>query len=203
VGRELDDALKLLDSPSYGERVEAVRRLSALDDPRALEGLVRALHDTRNTAVVQAAAESLLQRFDSSAMSALTEAMESDDFDVTQTVGEVLDFAAARGRFADELVNRPSEWAHWWRLTGAGQLRTLLMGVWDPLGVADTPGAYDEYDSYAGQIFNKLLEGGRRGRNLHVHEECRLRSDGPVGELRRISRRCPRGSSGSTACGSI
>ena len=91
VGRELDDALKLLDSPSYEERVEAVRRLSALDDPRALEGLVRALHDTRDTAVVQAAAESLLQRFDSSAMSALTVAMESDDFDVTQTVGEVLE----------------------------------------------------------------------------------------------------------------
>jgi HEAT repeat protein len=105
--KELDEALKLLDSRSYQERIEGVRRLSALDDPRALEGLTRALYDSDDTAVIEAAAESLLERFDSFSMGALADAMKSDNFDVTQTVSDVLYMAAARGRFADELLNRP------------------------------------------------------------------------------------------------
>jgi HEAT repeat protein len=107
VAKDLDEALRLVHSPSWQERVEGVRRLSTLDDPRSLEGLTYALHDSRDTAVIEAAAKSLLERFDSYSMGALAEALRSDDFEVAQTVADVLGFAAERGRFAAELLNRP------------------------------------------------------------------------------------------------
>ncbi len=37
-------------------------------------------------------------------------------------------------------------------------IRHVLMEKWDPIGVADVPEAYDEYDSYIGDIFRLLQE---------------------------------------------
>lgn len=105
MGEDLDAALSLLDSGSWDERVEAVHRLAKLDDPRALEGLTRALYDSRDTAVVEAAASAFLERFDSYAMGALTDAVRSTDFEVSQTVADVLFGASERGRFAAQLLD--------------------------------------------------------------------------------------------------
>jgi HEAT repeat protein len=101
----LQNALTLLESPSWTDRVDAVRRLTALDDPRALEGLSRALHDSRDTAVIEAAAKAFLERFDSYSMGVLTEASRSEDFEVCQTVTDVLYGASERGRFAQQLLD--------------------------------------------------------------------------------------------------
>jgi hypothetical protein len=36
------------------------------------------------------------------------------------------------------------------------QIRHVLLNVWDPIGVKEEPYAQDEYDSYAGPIFDLL-----------------------------------------------
>jgi len=38
-------------------------------------------------------------------------------------------------------------------------IRKVLWEQWDPVGVNDTPEAFDEYDSYAGGIQSLLLRG--------------------------------------------
>lgn len=40
-----------------------------------------------------------------------------------------------------------------------GEIRRVLIRVWDPIGVRDEPNAQDEYDSYIGDVF-ALLTGG-------------------------------------------
>jgi len=47
----------------------------------------------------------------------------------------------------------------WWREHGRQELRELLMAEWDPIGVADAPEAYDEYDFYLEPVLG-LLRGG-------------------------------------------
>lgn len=36
------------------------------------------------------------------------------------------------------------------------QIRHVLLRVWDPIGIKEEPHAQDEYDSYAGPIFELL-----------------------------------------------
>lgn len=38
-----------------------------------------------------------------------------------------------------------------------GQIRRVLLDVWDPIGVKDVPTAQDEYDSYLGDIYELLV----------------------------------------------
>lgn len=38
-------------------------------------------------------------------------------------------------------------------------IREVLMKYWDPIGVKDIPEAQDEYDSYVGGIYRKLVSG--------------------------------------------
>jgi hypothetical protein len=37
-----------------------------------------------------------------------------------------------------------------------GEIRRVLMEVWDPIGINDQPACADEYDSYIGGIFRLL-----------------------------------------------
>jgi hypothetical protein len=45
------------------------------------------------------------------------------------------------------------------QLTSINQraIRDVLLHDWDPIGIADTPEAQDEYDSYISQIFGLLI----------------------------------------------
>jgi len=52
-----------------------------------------------------------------------------------------------------------SEYHAWWKKDGARGLRLILMGAWDPIGVADAPQAQDEYDSYLGPLVGLLRDG--------------------------------------------
>jgi len=45
------------------------------------------------------------------------------------------------------------------------EIRHVLLGVWDPIGVRDEPNAQDEYDGYIGEIF-ALLSGGTTDEQL-------------------------------------
>jgi hypothetical protein len=36
------------------------------------------------------------------------------------------------------------------------QLRTILLSEWDPIGVSGIPEAWDEYDSYVGEVLSML-----------------------------------------------
>jgi hypothetical protein len=36
------------------------------------------------------------------------------------------------------------------------QIRSVLLDVWDPIGIRDEPNAQDEYDMYIGDIFELL-----------------------------------------------
>jgi hypothetical protein len=40
-----------------------------------------------------------------------------------------------------------------------GQIRQVLLSVWDPIGIKDEPNAQDEYDGYAAPIFQLLCDG--------------------------------------------
>ncbi|WP_354701607.1 hypothetical protein DSM112329_01932 [Paraconexibacter sp. AEG42_29] len=40
-------------------------------------------------------------------------------------------------------------WDRWFARRGHLDVTLLLFAAWDPVGVRDTPEAYDEYDSYA------------------------------------------------------
>jgi hypothetical protein len=40
-----------------------------------------------------------------------------------------------------------------------GQIRQVLLSVWDPIGIKDERNAQDEYDGYAGPIFQLLSNG--------------------------------------------
>ena len=52
-----------------------------------------------------------------------------------------------------------ADWHMWWKRSGARELRQILMNEWDPIGVAGIPEAADEYDSYLGQIAERLRRG--------------------------------------------
>jgi hypothetical protein len=47
----------------------------------------------------------------------------------------------------------------WWKRSGEGELRRLVMESWDPIGVSGAPQAVDEYDDYLGPIAQRLREG--------------------------------------------
>ena len=47
----------------------------------------------------------------------------------------------------------------WWKHSGARELRQIIMGEWDPIGVRGDPYAAGEYDAYLGQIASRLREG--------------------------------------------
>ena len=38
----------------------------------------------------------------------------------------------------------------------------VLHYIWDPIGIAGTPGARDEYESYLPQVFKLVLDGAER-----------------------------------------
>ena len=38
------------------------------------------------------------------------------------------------------------------------QIRHVLMDVWDPIGVRDSPSAWDEYDGYIGRLYELLVD---------------------------------------------
>jgi hypothetical protein len=40
-----------------------------------------------------------------------------------------------------------------------GEIRGILMTVWDPIGIQDEPACADEYDSYIDGIFGQLTRG--------------------------------------------
>jgi hypothetical protein len=40
-----------------------------------------------------------------------------------------------------------------------GQIRTILLEDWDPIGVRSEPRAQDEYDSYADTVCRLVMEG--------------------------------------------
>jgi hypothetical protein len=37
------------------------------------------------------------------------------------------------------------------------QIRHVLLGTWDPIGVKDEPNAQDEYDGYIGRLYELLM----------------------------------------------
>ena len=76
---DLDAALAKLDSAEWSVRVEAARELAAFSDARALDGLTRALYDPEDSAVTEAAMESLLSLASDEALTVLIEALDSDD----------------------------------------------------------------------------------------------------------------------------
>jgi hypothetical protein len=47
-------------------------------------------------------------------------------------------------------------------------IRHVLMGVWDPIGVKDEPNAQDEYDGYLGGVY-KLLVSGASDERIEEH----------------------------------
>lgn len=50
------------------------------------------------------------------------------------------------------------------------EIRTVLLQEWDPIGVSETPEAWDEYDSYIGGVYRLLTEGaGPRALAEHLH----------------------------------
>jgi hypothetical protein len=54
-----------------------------------------------------------------------------------------------------------NEWWAWWKRTGRGELRRILLSDWDPIGVAGV-GPSDEYDTYVDQVGRRLREGASR-----------------------------------------
>jgi len=56
-------------------------------------------------------------------------------------------------------VTDAAEWYRWFKHTGGRQLGQLLMREWDPIGVAHTPEAADEYDNYIGLFADRLRRG--------------------------------------------
>jgi hypothetical protein len=36
------------------------------------------------------------------------------------------------------------------------QIRHVLLGVWDPIGIRDEPNAQDEYDGYIGELYELI-----------------------------------------------
>ena len=51
---------------------------------------------------------------------------------------------------------RVNDWDDWWRMHGERELRCILMTGWDPVGAADAPEAWDEYDDYALGVASRL-----------------------------------------------
>ncbi len=51
------------------------------------------------------------------------------------------------------------EWTRWWSARGEPGLRTLMMVLWDPIGVLGEYHASDEYDTYVLQVGRRLREG--------------------------------------------
>jgi hypothetical protein len=51
-----------------------------------------------------------------------------------------------------------TEWRQWWKEHGERELRCILMSAWDPCGVGDYPGAWDEYDSYLPAVAHRLRD---------------------------------------------
>ena len=58
----------------------------------------------------------------------------------------------------EEVERGPEEWTDWWRRYGQRELRCILMTAWDPIGVADAPEAWDEYDGYAEGVAHRLRD---------------------------------------------
>lgn len=52
----------------------------------------------------------------------------------------------------------PEAWLQWWNEIGKRELRCILMTAWDPIGVSDTPEAWDEYDSYLPGVAYRLRD---------------------------------------------
>ena len=48
------------------------------------------------------------------------------------------------------------------------KIRRVLMDVWDPIGVSDTPEAADEYDLYIGGVYD-LLERGASEMDIYAY----------------------------------
>lgn len=51
------------------------------------------------------------------------------------------------------------DWHRWWKLTGARELRQILMDEWDPIHLRGVAEAADEYDGYLGPLAARLREG--------------------------------------------
>jgi hypothetical protein len=53
---------------------------------------------------------------------------------------------AERKADREHVAGAPEDWHEWGRARGQDELRCILMTAWDPIGVGDEPGAWDEYD---------------------------------------------------------
>jgi hypothetical protein len=62
----------------------------------------------------------------------------------------------------ERLHRAPDDWPAWWRAGGDRELRCILMTAWDPIGVGDTPEAWDEYEHYAPGIAHRLRDANSR-----------------------------------------
>ena len=55
-------------------------------------------------------------------------------------------------------------------------IRRVLLQDWDPIGVADTPQAQGEYDSYVGAVYRLLAAGASEGQIaahlMNIEIEC-------------------------------
>ena len=49
------------------------------------------------------------------------------------------------------------------------RVREILMREWDPIGVADSPGAYDEYDAYVGKVYVMLMDERASGEAIEAY----------------------------------
>jgi hypothetical protein len=53
-------------------------------------------------------------------------------------------------------------------LVAYGEIRSVLLQVWDLIGIKDEPHAQDEYDSYLGGVY-ELLVGGASDDSIKEH----------------------------------
>ena len=103
VTLSLEIALSMIVADAWEDRARGAAALGRTTDARSLEALSRALTDS-NTAVVEAAAIALLERFDDGARSALISGFRDADSHSVEHLADVLRDAEARGAFAADLL---------------------------------------------------------------------------------------------------
>ena len=94
----------------------------------------------------------------------VTPAMESGISNHVRTIEELCgllaEAASATKRIERELIRKALGMIDKYESRRIrGEIRRVLMTVWDPIGVRNEPNAQDEYDSYLGGVFG-LLTGG-------------------------------------------
>jgi hypothetical protein len=83
-----------------------------------------------------------------------------------------------------------SQWTAWWEHTGENELSTLLMVLWDPINVSDSPEAWSEYDKYAPSLARLVREQAsvdQIARHLAEVERDRMEYSTPHESLRGVA----------------